>query len=306
LQFVIDEPSLDCDDLTEEVVARSLRGLLDVLESFRETGIAPIGILAGWGGIHCWRGRDVADVLVSHVALTRDESLLALGLLGKCSDIDDAATELDPAAKIGQYQVEVESYGIALAHKTVRGGRGVAVITTLHRGIAGAVEVACDGATCALCFVAEPGQEVVFWRSLYELEKVDEVDFLTLALRAFPGLYFAPGLNFGAFTGAYPDLRPVVVRHLSALNDLWTDAYERENGNSARISARIGIDVSIEGATRGSEALMRMRDVEMEGVIFRCEWHSKLEPHRNRIHFFPAGSDIDRPLIGIFCEHLPT
>ena len=73
------------------------------------------------------------------------------------------------------------------------------------------------------------------------------------------------------------------------------------------ISSRLGIEVSIEGNTRSSERLMRHRDVEFRGRVYRCEWHSKLEPNRNRIHFRVIdGIAETRILIGIFHEHLPT
>jgi hypothetical protein len=49
-----------------------------------------------------------------------------------------------------------------------------------------------------------------------------------------------------------------------------------------------------------------MRDIEFGGEIHRCEWHAKLEPQRNRIHFaLPCAGLGDRVLIGMFVEHLP-
>ena len=42
-------------------------------------------------------------------------------------------------------------------------------------------------------------------------------------------------------------------------------------------------------------------------LMYRCEWHSKIEPHRNRIHFCVIDRIAEtRILIGIFHEHLPT
>ena len=52
---------------------------------------------------------------------------------------------------------------------------------------------------------------------------------------------------------------------------------------------------------------MAYRDVEFRGKTYRCEWHSKLEEHRNRIHFDVGDSTTGgRILIGIFHRHLPT
>jgi hypothetical protein len=51
---------------------------------------------------------------------------------------------------------------------------------------------------------------------------------------------------------------------------------------------------------------MRQRDVNHEGQVIRCEWHSKLEPHRNRIHFAFDDTLGGKILIGIFVDHLDT
>ena len=73
------------------------------------------------------------------------------------------------------------------------------------------------------------------------------------------------------------------------------------------VAATVGLDLSIEGGTRQSERLMALRDVTFGNRHYRCEWHSKLEPHRNRIHFHPGDDATDGcVLIGIFTEHLRT
>ena len=101
-------------------------------------------------------------------------------------------------------------------------------------------------------------------------------------------------------------LRDDVVHHLSALNDDFDTAFQGDTGRTGSNSARIGIDVSIEGKTRSSDRLMAQRDVEAFGRTVRCEWHSKIEPHRNRIHFCPVIDEQRRILVGIFANHLDT
>ena len=52
---------------------------------------------------------------------------------------------------------------------------------------------------------------------------------------------------------------------------------------------------------------MRKRDVEYEGIIFRCEWHAKLKREINRIHFsVPSDELAGKILIGVFVSHLDT
>ena len=103
-------------------------------------------------------------------------------------------------------------------------------------------------------------------------------------------------------------LRRSVVEHLGALNDRFISAFDSENGLPVGISSVIGISVSIEsGNTRDSRKKMKLREVEFQGRMLMCEWHSKIEPQQNRIHFcLIRNEDNARIFIGIFVEHLPT
>ena len=303
MRFVVDEESLDCDEASEQAVRDVLEGLLDVMSSLREDG-EDVGLISGWGGINCWRDADVAAVLTAENPLSRDEGVLLLGLLGKGVAIDDEADELDPDVEIDG--LRANSYGVSFAHSRVRRGCGMAAVVGLQRNRRGVTQVLANGGKADVVLVAVPNDCLQLWRSLFAVEDIREADFFDVATRAFPVLYFAPTLNFGSFAGGYA-VRDAVVAHLCILNDDWQAAYVAEKGNSARISARIGIDVSIEGTTtRSSEKKMKLRDVEFRGETYRCEWHSKLEWNKNRIHFYPADPRIDRPLIGIFCDHLAT
>jgi hypothetical protein len=147
-----------------------------------------------------------------------------------------------------------------------------------------------------------------FFRSIFKVENIDESRFFDLTADAFPNLVFVDGLDLKRFAGTYQNLREKVVEHLGILNDGFMDANRSEAGNSVIISSRITIQVSLEGSnTRASSSLMSKRDVTYNDQIFPCEWHSKLEPLRNRIHFYPADEQTgNRILIGIFVVHLPT
>ena|SRR3989442_892835 len=71
---------------------------------------------------------------------------------------------------------------------------------------------------------------------------------------------------------------------------------------------RYRVDLSPESpGTRASAKLMTERNVEYQGVTYRCEWHIKLERHRNRIHFaLPDGTLSGKILVGLFVDHLKT
>ncbi len=288
-------------------IAQSFARLAAVLAALRDEAVDQVGIVGGWGAVKCLDETDLASVLASAALVDRDDGLLLLGLLDKCISTDDEAERLDPVCDVEG--AHWESYGVAVAWASVTGapahGRGV--VSTTHANRIGLCAVTRDGLKVDIAFVVDADDATLLWRSLFALEDVREAEFFGLAVRAFPDLEFAPGLSFARFEGGYGAVREDVVRHLSALNDDWTSAYESENGRAGAITTRIGISVSREShATRASDKLMKLRDVAYNAEVYRCEWHSKLEPHRNRIHFHPGDATLRGPLIGIFCEHLAT
>lgn len=104
-----------------------------------------------------------------------------------------------------------------------------------------------------------------------------------------------------------------MVHHLGALNDEFLTQYKlaAASGRISDVEAHFGSlgvgGVSMESVkTRRNAAAMRMRDVEFEDRVVRCEWHTKIKPNIDRIHF-AFGDDLDgRLLIGIFVDHLPV
>lgn len=312
VRFLVDEESLDCNGLSSERLNADLARFADCLVDLRELEAEEeedakrIGLTSGWGTLPCWNGDELAKVLTGD-SIDRDVGALLLGLLDKCTDIDDAAESANPEVTVAG--AAAESYGIAVAHmsQSLNPASALAVVTLAHPGRSGVLIVDSGGLRADVAFVTDATDERWLWRLMFEVEDVPEGQFFTVARRAFPGLWFAPSLTFSRFDGEYREIRPEVVRHLSCLDEGWTEIYEEENGNAERITPRLGIDVSREsGKTRASAGLMRARDVQFEGTSYRCEWHSKIERHRNRIHFHPAGDGLSRPLIGIFCNHLPT
>jgi hypothetical protein len=306
VRFIIDDGAFRDWDLPTLRLEESLTIFGDLLASLRGSR-TPVGLLGGWGALQVTARDDLATILSDRDSVVdKDLRRLLLGLLGKCEiwDEDSSVVVLDDDIHIGEKPYQ--SLGIAYAVKAVSEGRGIGVLTMLHTGLLGMCRVESGNFNREISFVVRPSDFRYFYRSLYALENVASEDFFNFARSAFPDLLFADDLTFSKFDGGYA-LRDEVVKHLSALNDKFLKFYVSEHGNSAEISIRVGIDVSIEGQTRSSEHLMAMRDAVFEGHTYRCEWHSKLEPHRNRIHFCP-GDDLtnSKIIIGIFVDHLPT
>lgn len=306
MRFVIDDGAFSDWDGSDIDLEESLWLFVDLLKYFRDQGEI-VGLLDGWGQLNVTEQDDLATVLTTRRNMVdRDTSNLLLGLLGKC-----AIWDADPSVAVSDDDLLVDgrpykSLGVAYAVTAAAAPKGVGVATMAHVGFQGMLTATCNGMVEDLSFIVRSSDCAFFYRSLYALEDINEKYFFTLAVKAFPELRFAENLSFSKFVGGYA-WRDTVVSHLSALNDDFLEAYISEHGNSARISTRIGISVSIEGETRSSERLMAFRDAGFDGRVFRCEWHSKLEPHRNRIHFYPGDVSTDsKILIGIFVDHLPT
>ena len=306
-RFVVDEGALSLDDVPQGEREDSLTALIDQLDALRVFE-ERVQLLENWGSIECLGGNNVADTLAFYQVLDRDLSLRLLTLLGQCVAWNrSVAVAVDSEVVVDGSHCEGE--GIAWAREQAIREKWTAVVTTPHRFIVGvhSVETPSQSLPVNVYFAVSTENHPGFFRLLYEWDDVPESDFFQRAKLAFPRLVFAEGINFRNFRGAYRTLRPNVVFHLGRINDSFLEVYIAENGMPNEISSRLGIEVSIEGNTRDSARLMRHRDVEFDGQVYRCEWHSKIEPNRNRIHFCVIGGIAETQiLIGIFHEHLRT
>jgi hypothetical protein len=166
-------------------------------------------------------------------------------------------------------------------------------------------------------FFAFANEMLPFWRELYELENIAQQEFCRFVDQAFPSLIFHPDLSFRRFESSYLELRRLIIQHLGALNDHFLEEYKtlsaagRVSDIESYFSLR-GVDgVSRESVkTHKNAGAMRLREVEFNEMRVICEWHTKLTPTADRIHFGFGGEFGDKfgnkILIGIFVDHLPT
>ena len=306
-RFVVDDGALSLDDIPKAERADSLMTLIDQLDGLRVMGES-IQLMDNWGAVECLEGNDLAETIVNGPFLDHEQSQRLLFLLDRCVAWNRPATvNFDSEVVVDGSHVKGE--GIAWAREQAILSNWTAVVTTRHRFAPGvhSVDKPPQSLPVDVYFAASTEDHPGFFRLLYEWEDVSESEFFERTRLAFPRLVFAAKIRFRNFRGAYRTLRPKVVNHLGRINDNFPEVYAAENGMPNEISSRLGIEVSIEGNTRSSQRLMRLRDVEYRGQVYRCEWHSKLEPHRNRIHFHVIDSKGEtRVLIGIFHEHLAT
>ncbi len=310
VRVVIDEASFDFRDLVTHSIEAYLDEFSDAMWNLREAGLAtwkPPMLEAA----ECADGYDLFGYLSGEpgALIDRDTRNRFFGLISKCQDWDDSV----PAVA----DIAIEEAGptlalsIAYAHTCALSGQGVACLVFGHCPRRGFIPTVSEVGSAKVFFFAYTSALPSFWRELYELEDVGESDFFTIAERAFPGLIFNPELAFRRFDGDYRDLRSRVVTHLGVLNDHFLATHRAANGVARDIEATLTpkgcSGVSPEGPrTHKNAQVMRQRDILYDGDTVRCEWHSKIELHRNRIHFAFGDRFGEKVFIGIFVDHLDT
>ncbi|PNH95348.1 hypothetical protein [Vibrio diazotrophicus] len=170
---------------------------------------------------------------------------------------------------------------------------------------------------------------VKFWReNALSIIRDTEANLQLLSSHAFPNLYFYEDVWSGisSFDGGYAAVRHDLKRHLSVLNDYGAWIFttsppalspedtcelilnaEPTNELIQRRFQGKGLDVSPEKPNvKAHNTCRKAREISINGNTFYCEWHTKLELHKNRIHVYKPVQDADNKLIvGIFHEHLP-
>jgi hypothetical protein len=308
-RFVIDESSLNFRGLSASEIEHALDDMMDTLRCVRDdaggAAVAPL-----WEYVECLEDCELYEFLSGSYPseVNLDTLRLAYSMMSKCPEWDERSApgigntvSIDGGPGLTAWSVE---YALLM---TVQ-GTGIACLVFPGKGRSGFVPVRAETHTADVFFLSEIEQLPTFWRSLFALESVPEDQFFSLGALAFPKSVLHPDLSFARFDGSYNLLRDRVVAVLAALDDHFRTEFRRCNGLPHEVQAAFGchgFDLSPESSnTRKSEKLMRLRDVEYEGQVYRCEWHAKLEPQRNRIHFAVPDSCDGKILVGIFVDHL--
>lgn len=317
-RIALDEPSLDFRHLSSEELQEHLDILTETMQELRRAGLTVWVHPEMWTEVHCLDGIDLATFLFTPEAssVNRDTLRLLARLLDRCPSWQEdepgyvssvTITSADDQGGDGREMVLDLGFSLGvLLHQD----RRMACLTfgPSRRGI---WTLSDKGVSRQAYFFGAFPELCRFWRWLYTAEDIQEDDFFTLAGHAFPALEFHPALKFGAFVGSYFQLRDTVVRILGVLNDHFAEVMGQHSGLPHQVQAALGahgVNLSPESPRiRGSDKLMAQRTVTFNGDSYVCEWHAKLAPDRNRIHFSLPDQRLDgKILIGIFTEHLDT
>ena len=173
----------------------------------------------------------------------------------------------------------------------------------------GDLNVLDEAEVSSLQVISRVDQFAIFWRSSFIDFNFTLSDIEAIAHRAFPGLDFVEGVWSGAkdFDGSFDDIRASFISILGGLSDhMYSVLCESNDANwiHTRMKSLAGVNCSRESnRTRNNSGAMRQRNRDFAGQAVVFEWHAKIQPHKNRIHFASVGGRI---VIGIFCDHLPV
>lgn len=308
-RVVVDEASFDFRKLSDADVEHGLDQLNEALANLRQDGQAP-AVYSDYFSVECRDNLELWQLLYYRAANVDPDVCRRSGiLLDQCSPWDNDAPSGCTPIDLSEAPIPAFSAGFALAMAC--NGRAVGCLVFSACTRRGLLTLSDGSNTAEVMFFAEAPEAHKIWRHAFIVENVSERSFFGIAAFAFPSLIFHQDLRFGKFIGSYTMMRDSVVRILCALNDHFPRVHAERTGLPDDVAAAMGqygVDLSRESPkTHSNETAMRQRDIIHDGSRYRCEWHAKIERHRNRIHFtLPADGPDGRILIGIFTDHLDT
>lgn len=271
--------------------------------------------------VHCWSevwhlqspsGREVHEAVYANEAIDRDLRTLFAIKLGRLPYWDKRTDEIGESEGI---RISTTSFPLAptaaRAAQLYLEDRACCLVTSSIFGRSEWTDVVIlpSGLPSKVFFLDDSTLRAKFWREVALIENFTSAQLAEIAGWAFPRLRFHVDVwgQTSRMEGSFINLRDPLVNNLGGLNDFAPEVWA-DNHNAfdiqVRMAALASVDCSLESSnTRKNVKAMRERDVQFDGATVRCEWHAKLEPHRNRIHFDVRG---DRVLIGLFASHLTT
>lgn len=306
-RFVIDESGFAFDDESPSAVEGSFAAFLGVLEYTRSTP-AQVRRSDLLFDIESASGRSLVDHLCDR-EIDRDLRTELWSRLDRTTvyeevpdefecDIDGVRTTFAPSA--------------CVALSKALGGYDLACLSTEQAGRSGVCSVsgvADHPASGEVYFIAREADAPGFWRRLLRRDRHDDADLDGYSELSFPNLVFAEGIwnQISRFEGPRLVVWPILMDTLAGLDDfaveVWSEQVEpHRRMEQMRLRARV--DCSPESPkTHANVKAMKTRTVTFSGDPVVCEWHAKLERHRNRVHFAVRGG---RVYVGIFVDHLVT
>jgi hypothetical protein len=329
MSFVVDGSEWQFDGVSLNVISTSIDGILDFVEISRKRE-ERIWVGDDLQTRTMLGGEDLWSIASSSGALgllpeVAQELAAWLGSAPRYADgewPDGMETDLEIAVADAPV---VSAPDLAWAHHSVRARKPVACLSLFRSGMF----VTRSAAGSANVFWVKTEEDrVSFWRNAIILDG-DSADSLDrFASQAYPRIYFCRGALGGKakLGGGYLAVRSVVQRCLASLSDHgeWAFTFPRPAlrpnepmgpDPTARPTRKIiedrfrglGIEIAPENPDVFKDPVCRRaREVLVRGKLLYCEWHIKIELHRNRIHVHAPVAETDNKVaVAIIDEHLP-
>ena len=327
--FVVDGADWTFDDRAPESVEAKVLNFLALIERCRMHHDAVlIGDDFQSRAMYC--GDDLWTIFARGGALalsTEDYQELTawLGQARFYSDLDQWPEGFDDAnVAIGDAAPEV-NFDVAFVHHTTRAGKLMGCLSLYRSGL---LITATSHGQSHVHFVGTEADRREFWRSALATSHMSLEQLSALASRAYPDILFIDGAIAGAagFGGGYIPQREAVLSCFATLSDfgawIFTTAppslrpsdtvgptlnVKLPNQLIERRFRGFSIDAAPEKPNvRADRRCREAREVVAGTATLYCEWHLKLEPHRNRIYIHPPTSATsNKVVVAIMHEHLP-
>lgn len=325
MSFVVDGADWDFNGVAPADIAAHIDATLDFVQVCNERGEAVwIGEdfqtrpMQGADGL--WQltsNQDISGEMKQELAAWLGRTSFYLDVEVWPDGFDDVSIAIDGAAP-------ADNADVAWVHHHVRTGCAMACLSLRRRGLLptrtalGAADVH---------FVGDEEGRVAFWRDAIKIEGDNVASLVRFAPSAYPNIYFLPGVvaNVDRFDGGYLALRTQVQATFEALDRhgvwIFTEAPPAVSPDEPRrgtepaptnqiIEERflnVGLHAAPENPdVRLKEKTRSAREATIGKATLYCEWHIKMQPHRNRIHVHgPVKESDHRVVVGMIDEHLP-
>jgi hypothetical protein len=313
LRFVVDETSWQLTGRNPTEILELVENALDLLEAVQDDGHRTFysdelfhTVISGHRTF--W---DLSDETYEF-RLPMDTTIRASSLFAKmfrCEDEQPQLRSIDVRLDNGPPEIAT---GISWAHRNnellnLDAVSCLAIPVTRSPGLKIATVESIDA---PVWFVTCKEEIKLAFRFLAERASETDDDLAALSSSAFPDLAFVAGAFAGikGMSRPYRELRPAIVHHLAILSDHGALIFRQPWQDAPSRFGALGVNLSDEnGNTKQNKAAQNERKLTVDGVERYFWWHTKIEPHRDRIHLCPdlvaTGGKVT---IGIFCRHLTT
>lgn len=168
----------------------------------------------------------------------------------------------------------------------------------------------------SMYIASTPADLPIALRKHYISSKIEQKYFPEFCKHMFEKIYFFSSPDKIKDLGVkYEDNIEKIIKHLAYLNDFAIFDFADSDQDKLIIgkAGAKGVEISPEGVkTRHNADAMNERCISINGETVCCEWHTKIEETRGRIHFYAWTNRPDKVtaevgnklIVGVFADHL--